>query len=173
MTENRTTPPALPPAGQDTPQENTAEQLQAMQQKINELQKQVDEASADDGDDDGGSIWGEVIITLIVAIALWIFCPSQKKMEAEISRAVYTQEMEKVSRLTGLDKYSDFFELNADNLDDDEVIDKVEREGEIEIKNFLVVKIGYFKPDGKKKSRFAGIGICGFVLTRDTFRHFK
>lgn len=168
MTENRPTPPALPPVGQESTQtDNTAEQLQAMQQKIDELQQQVDEST--DGNDDGSSIWGEIIFTMIAAIVLWILCPSQHKMEAEISRSVYNQVLTNAAHITGLDEFRELLDIDADNLDDDEVIEKVEQLGEIEVKNYLVVKLGYFKKDGKKTSRFAGIGICGFVITRDTF----
>ena len=105
----------------------------------------------------------EILLTVVVAIALWIFCPSDQKMTTEISREVADEAIQYVGRLMEIDQYID---PNADHLDDEEVVRFAKKYGSIDIKNYGVVKLGYFTLKGKKKEHLAGIGICGFVITK-------
>ncbi len=133
--------------------------IEEMQSKIDRLQRQVDRANAKD--DDGGCVV-EFFLFLIAAVVLWIFCPSDQKMTTEISREVSTQAIQYVGHLMELDH----FNPNADHMDNDEVVKFAERYGSISIKNYGLVKLGYFKRRGMKKEHLAGIGICGFVITK-------
>lgn len=115
--------------------------------------------------------WSGIIFTGIVVILLLILCPSKHKMEEEISRDLIEESMYQASALFQLDQYADLLDLNTDHLSDDEVINKVSKLGTIKVKNYGVVKLGYFTKKGKKKEHLAGIGICGFVITKSLIRN--
>ncbi|MDE7412251.1 MAG: hypothetical protein K2N05_00470 [Muribaculaceae bacterium] len=115
-----------------------------------------------DLDIDSETLWGW-IMTIVVILVLWWLCPSKQKMEAEVSRSIIEEQLYKFAQVTQLDQYLD---VDTDHLSDEEVIRKVEKEGTIEVKNLWLVKLAYFKKNGKKKDHFVGIGLCGFVLTK-------
>ena len=141
----------------------SAQRIEEMQDEIDRLQRQVDRAKEKEDDDDDAGCFVEILLTVVVAIALWIFCPSDQKMTTEISREVADEAIQYVGRLMDIDQYID---PNADHLDDEEVVRFAKKYGSIDIKNYGVVKLGYFTLKGKKKEHLAGIGICGFVITK-------
>lgn len=108
-----------------------------------------------------------IISIAIIGLILWWVCPSAQKMEAEVSRSIVEEQLQKIAHVTQLDQY---LEVDADHLSDEEVIEKAEKLGTIRVKNWGVVKLAYFTKLGKKKEHFAAIGLCGFVITKSTIK---
>lgn len=138
-------------------------QMQQLEEKIKELESKVEDSAGDD-DDESGMWVVKLILILVGAGLLWWLCPSKEKMEGRIAQEICLQYSQSLAGAFGVGAMAE--DLDRDDIDEDRAVDMADALGDIEIKNYGLVKLGYFKENGKKKSRLAGIGVCGFVITR-------
>lgn len=162
MNDEKETTPELPVQDKDVDSQSAQEQMQHLQDKVKELEEKVKDK---EDDDDEGGMWVIKLVLILIGVGvLWWLCPSNEKMEQKISQEVcleYTQKFAHAFEADGLTE-----DLDRDDIDKDEALEYAERLGNIKVKSYGLVKLGYFKQKGRKKEQLAGIGICGFVITR-------
>lgn len=141
--------------------------MEAMQSKINELEHKVKDSGKSDDDEDDDEETGMIVLKVLFGLAiigvLWWLCPSNEKMEAKISQEVCKEYISSMART--FNAQDEVEALGLDDLDDEDAVDIAAEIGDIKIKNYGLVKLGYFDPK-RGKEGLAGIGICGFVITR-------
>lgn len=140
-------------------EEAKSQENQTLVDRINELEEEVKKSKKSD---DGGNVIVNLILALIVIGVLWWLCPSKVKVQEKIAQDIVYTNMQKYAPVFGMENYANL--VDKDDIDGEEALERMEDHGdEINVKNFLVLKVAYYKPKGKKE-RLAGIGVCGFVI---------
>lgn len=162
MNDEKETTPELSAQEKDVDSQSAQEQMQHLQDKVKELEEKVKDK--EDDEDEGGMWVIKLVLVLIGAGVLWWLCPSNEKMEQKISQEVCLEYTQKLGNAFGMGDIAG--DMDRDDIDEDKALEYAERLGDIKVKNYGLVKLGYFKQKGRKKEQLAGIGICGFVITR-------